>query len=129
MQLITVAVTRPRGRSLETALDDLSRLAAKRRSRLVAEVRVATPLDPTQEQRLGAALARVYGREVALQVDVDPSVLGGIRGQGRRRGPRRHDRAPAGHRPPRPRRLTHPPHGTRPHHPPPRDTESRDESR
>jgi F-type H+-transporting ATPase subunit delta len=78
LRLLTVAVTRPRGRSLETALEELSRLAAQRRERLVAQVRVARPLDPAHEQRLGAALARLYGREVQLQVDVDPAVLGGV---------------------------------------------------
>ena len=78
VRLVEIAVTRPRGRSLETALDDLAELAAQRRSRYVAQVRVARPLEPQQEQRLTAALARIYGREVQLQVDVDPSVLGGI---------------------------------------------------
>lgn len=78
VRLIEVAATRPRGRSLEAVLDELSRLAAARRQRLVAEVRVARPLDDAQTARLGSALARLYGREVALQVDVDPEVLGGV---------------------------------------------------
>ena len=78
VRLVEIVVTRPRGRSLETALEELSRLAAARRQRLVAQVRVARPLDQTQTDRLSAALARTYGREVALQVDVDPSVVGGI---------------------------------------------------
>ena len=78
VRLIEIAVTRPRGESLESALEELSRLAAARRARYVARVRVAAALDAAQEQRLGAALARIYGREVQLQVDVDPSVLGGV---------------------------------------------------
>ena len=78
LRLVDLAVTRPRGRSLETALEEFSELAAQRRSRLVAQVRVAAPLEAAQEQRLGASLARMYGREVQLQVDVDPRVLGGV---------------------------------------------------
>jgi F-type H+-transporting ATPase subunit delta len=78
VRLVEIAVTRPRGRSLESVLDDLARLAAARRQRVVARVRVAAPLDATQTERLSAALARVYGRAVQLQVDVDPSVLGGV---------------------------------------------------
>lgn len=78
VRLVEIVVTRPRGRSVENALEELSRLAAARRQRLLAQVRVARPLDQTQTDRLTAALARTYGREVALQVDVDPSVLGGI---------------------------------------------------
>jgi len=78
VRLVEIAVTRPHAGSLEKSLEALSRLAAQRRHRYVAQVRVARPLDAAQEQRLGASLARIYGREVALQVDVDPTVLGGI---------------------------------------------------
>ena len=78
LRLVEVAVTRPRGRSLETSLDELQRLAAQRRQRLVAEVRVAVPLDAAQQERLERSLARIYGRQVQLQVDLDPSVIGGV---------------------------------------------------
>ena len=40
----------------------------------------ATPLTTEQRNRLEAALQRRYGR-VRLNVDVDPSVLGGLRVQ------------------------------------------------
>ena len=78
VRLVDVVVTRPRGRSLETSLEELSRMAAARRQRLVAQVRVARPLDSPQVERLANALARMYGRQVALQVDVDERVLGGM---------------------------------------------------
>jgi F-type H+-transporting ATPase subunit delta len=78
VRLVKAAVTRTRGRSLEAALDELTELAAQRRQRFVAQVRVARPLEPQQEQRLIASLERMYGRQIQLQVDVDPSVLGGI---------------------------------------------------
>ena len=41
----------------------------------------ALPLTEAQRQRLGAALARTYGREVRLNIDVDPTVIGGLRVQ------------------------------------------------
>ena len=78
LRLVEISVTRPREGSLEHALEELSRLAAQRRARYVAHVRVARPLDAAQETRLAASLARIYGREVQLQVDVDPTVIGGV---------------------------------------------------
>ncbi len=77
-RLIEIAALHPRGRSLEASLERLSQFAAQRRQRYVASVRVARPLDTQQESRLGAVLARIYGREVQLQVDVDPTVIGGV---------------------------------------------------
>ncbi|MGW0841008.1 F0F1 ATP synthase subunit delta [Streptomyces sp. NPDC002787] len=80
-RLVTRLVTAPRGRSLESGLESLSKLAAERRNRMVAVVTSAVPLSDTQKQRLGAALAKLYGRQMHLNLDVDPEVLGGIRVQ------------------------------------------------
>ncbi|MFF0743964.1 F0F1 ATP synthase subunit delta [Streptomyces sp. NPDC004111] len=77
-RLVVRLVTQPRGRSLEAGLESLSKLAAERRNRMVAEVTSAVPLTDQQKQRLGAALAKIYGREMHLNLDVDPAVLGGI---------------------------------------------------
>jgi F-type H+-transporting ATPase subunit delta len=75
--LLAHVVVYPRGRRIEDAIDDLVDLAAAGRSRVVAEVRAAVALTPDQEQRMAAALARIYAREVSLQVEVDPTVIGG----------------------------------------------------
>lgn len=80
-RLVTRLVTAPRGRSLEAGLESLSKLAAERRDRMVAVVTSAVPLSDPQKQRLGAALAKLYGRRMHLNLDVDPGVLGGIRVQ------------------------------------------------
>ncbi|GHD90045.1 F0F1 ATP synthase subunit delta [Streptomyces naganishii] len=80
-RLVTRLVTAPRGRSLESGLESLSKLAADRRDRMVAVVTSAVPLSDTQKQRLGAALAKLYGRRMHLNLDVDPEVVGGIRVQ------------------------------------------------
>ncbi|MFK0256810.1 F0F1 ATP synthase subunit delta [Streptomyces sp. NPDC090445] len=77
-RLVTRLVTHPRGRSLEAGLESLSKLAAERRDRMVATVTTAVPLSDAQKQRLGAVLAKLYGRQMHLNVDVDPEVLGGI---------------------------------------------------
>ncbi|WP_328438519.1 F0F1 ATP synthase subunit delta [Streptomyces sp. NBC_00444] len=80
-RLVTRLVTVPRGRSLEAGLESLSKLAAERRDRMVAVVTSAVPLSDGQKRRLGAALAKLYGRPMHLNLDVDPDVLGGIRVQ------------------------------------------------
>jgi F-type H+-transporting ATPase subunit delta len=42
-------------------------------------VTAAVPLSDVQKERLGASLARMVGRQVHLNIDVDPAVLGGVR--------------------------------------------------
>jgi F-type H+-transporting ATPase subunit delta len=78
-RLVTRLVAAPRGRSLENGIESLSKLAAARRDRMIAEVVTAVPLSDQQKERLGAGLARIYGRQVHLNLDVDPGVLGGMR--------------------------------------------------
>lgn len=77
-RLITSLVLAPRGRTLEDGLAEYARLAAEIRERSVARVTSAIRLTDAQEERLAAALARTLGREVQLQVDVDPAVVGGL---------------------------------------------------
>ena len=77
-RLITSLVLAPRGRTLEDGLAEYARLAAEIRERSVARVTSAVRLTDAQEERLAAALARSLGREVQLQVDVDPAVIGGL---------------------------------------------------
>ncbi|WP_069815263.1 F0F1 ATP synthase subunit delta [Streptomyces sp. TP-A0874] len=77
-RLVVRLVAQPRGRSLEGGLDALTKLSAARRNRVVAVVTSAVPLSDQQKERLGAGLARLYGRQVHLNLDVDPAVLGGV---------------------------------------------------
>jgi len=76
--LLTQTVQTPRGRSLDLAAEELSELAAARRDRYVAHVRAPVGLSPDQEQRLAAALSRLYGRPISLQVELDEDLLGGL---------------------------------------------------
>lgn len=77
-RLLEQAVRFPRGRTLDRAVDELVELAAARRERYVAYVTAPAPLTGRQERRLTAALWRIYGRQVSLQVAVDPELLGGL---------------------------------------------------
>jgi F-type H+-transporting ATPase subunit delta len=59
-------------------LHDLAERAAARRNRVVVEARTAVPLDDERRARLSDVLARALGREVDIEVVVDPSVVGGV---------------------------------------------------
>lgn len=81
VRLVVSLVSHPRGRSLEQGLESYSKLAASRRGRVVALVTAAVPLSDRQRERLAVALGRLYGRQVHLNIDVDPEVVGGVRVQ------------------------------------------------
>jgi F-type H+-transporting ATPase subunit delta len=78
LRLITEAASSPLGRSLDVSLEHYATLAARRRERLVAEVRVAVALTDQQRGRLAATLAAAYGHQVHLNVALDPRVAGGM---------------------------------------------------
>ena len=66
-------------RTVSAALEEYTKVAASVRDENVATVRVAQPLTDAEQRRLGEALARQYGRQVHLNIVVDPAVLGGIK--------------------------------------------------
>jgi len=66
-------------RTVTLAIEEYQQVAAAHRDRLVAVVRVARELSDGDRQRLAGALQRQYGRQVHLNVVVDPSVVGGIK--------------------------------------------------
>jgi F-type H+-transporting ATPase subunit delta len=66
-------------RTVAVAVEEYQKVAAAQRDRLVALVHVAKPLGAAETERLRAALGRQYGREVHLNVLVDPGVIGGVR--------------------------------------------------
>lgn len=77
-ELLEYAVSHLHGRRLDSVIARLGDLAAAQRQRMVAQVRAAAPLSENQSQRLMAALSKLKGRDVRLNVAVDPAVLGGI---------------------------------------------------
>jgi F-type H+-transporting ATPase subunit delta len=77
-KLTEALVAYPRGRRAVEGLEELADLAAKRRERSVAHVTSVVPLTEQQQERLAATLQRIYSRPIALHVEVDPDLLGGL---------------------------------------------------
>ena len=68
-----------RERTFAHTIEGFVTLAAEHKNRVVATVRVASPMSPKQRDRLRRSLSGQVGREVAVQEIIDPGVLGGIR--------------------------------------------------
>lgn len=75
--LASQAISRPEGMPADD-LDALSRQAAELQNRSVAVVTSAVELSDEQRTALGGKLAAIYGREMAVHVQIDPSVIGGV---------------------------------------------------
>lgn len=67
-----------RGRRTDRVFEEVADLAAARRSRLRAKLRVAIQLDEKQRTRLTDALTKIYQKPIHLDEVIDPSVIGGI---------------------------------------------------
>lgn len=78
IRLVDLALRGFGGRNFAGSLSRLVELAAERRDRQIAYVTVAVALSDAEEQRLGARLSQMYGRQVDLKVTVDPAIIGGM---------------------------------------------------
>lgn len=67
-----------RGQPAEEAMQFLAEVAVARRGEVVAEVGAAAELSDAQRTRLTEVLGRIYGHPVAVQLQVDPALLGGL---------------------------------------------------
>jgi F-type H+-transporting ATPase subunit delta len=76
--LVEQVVRRAKGRGVGAGLDALVKLAAERRQRTVAYVTSASALTDEQTAQLGSKLNDIYGRQIALHVEVDPALGGGL---------------------------------------------------
>lgn len=77
--LIRQAVTHPRGLKPTKLAHRFVELVARSQQRWIAEVTVTRPLTSAQANRLEAGLNALYGRELKVNVNVDPSLIGGVR--------------------------------------------------
>ncbi len=77
--LIGQAVTAPRGLKVTSLVRRFAELAAKRQQRWIATVNVTRPLTETQTSRLQTGLNALYGRDLKINMNVDPALIGGIR--------------------------------------------------
>ena len=76
--LIGQAVSEPRGARPAKLVEQFATLAAARQERWIATVTVGQPLSETQESRLAAGLNNLYGRELKVNISVDPALIGGV---------------------------------------------------
>ena len=77
--VVSELVQQPRERRVRSLLTRALRIVADQRGRTVATVHVARPLDAAQTDRLRAAMSERTGSDIALNVVVDASVVGGVR--------------------------------------------------
>ena len=78
LNLVNFVVAAGHSRDLPAIADELAARAAAERDRAVAEVRTAFDLDEETVQRLTEALSRATGKQVEVQLVVDPSLVGGV---------------------------------------------------
>ena len=78
VKLATALVSHLRGRSIEAAFADYLFGLANRRNRLIAVVRTAAALSDAQSKRLATALEKKVGQPIRINVQIDPTILGGV---------------------------------------------------
>jgi F-type H+-transporting ATPase subunit delta len=78
VRLAVALVTSLRGRSIEAGFADYLSALANRRNRLIANVRVAATITDTQKVRLAQAIEKQVGQPIRVNIQVDPSILGGV---------------------------------------------------
>ena len=78
IKLVTHLVNNLRGRSIEAAFADYFYALAARRDRVIAHVRVAVEISPAQRERLVDALTKQVGQPVRINIEIDPTVIGGV---------------------------------------------------
>jgi F-type H+-transporting ATPase subunit delta len=78
LRLVEEVAAHPRGRSFAHGLETYAELAADYRRSVIAVVRTAKPLSDDQRDRLVRALTATYGRNVHLNIEIDPTVVGGL---------------------------------------------------
>lgn len=76
--LLTQTIGLLRGERADEAVLALAQLAVARRGEIVAQVNAAAELSDSQRTRLTEVLSRIYNHPVSVQLNVDPSLLGGL---------------------------------------------------
>jgi len=78
INLLRRAVVLRRGRSIDSTLTTYSHYVSTRKDRLVAHIKSAIELSDAQRSKLVAALTKQMGKQVHVNIEIDPKVLGGI---------------------------------------------------
>lgn len=76
--LVRQAVGSARGRRVAIVIDHFAKQVAAYGDSLVATITVSKELEQGQVERLRSTLASTYGRQISLNIEIDPSILGGM---------------------------------------------------
>ena len=79
--LITEALGAAKHERYSHVLERFGKLVSAAAKRAVAKVTVASELSAAQQERLSSALSKQYGLAIKLNLQVDPSIIGGVRVQ------------------------------------------------
>ena len=78
IDLISFLVDHPRGRNLESGLNEFADIISTRKARMIAHVVSASALSPDQVSRLTGALTKMLGHEIRVNVSIEKEVVGGL---------------------------------------------------
>jgi F-type H+-transporting ATPase subunit delta len=78
LDLTSYLVDHPRGRNVETGLNDFAAAIAQIKDRQIAHVVSATALSAEQISRLAKSLTKTFGREIKVNASVKQEVVGGM---------------------------------------------------
>ena len=78
LNLLRRVISLRRGRSIDATLAAYSHYVSTQKNRLVAHVKSAIKLSDNQVASLVKALSKQMGRDVHVNIEIDPKVLGGI---------------------------------------------------
>ncbi|MFM8405640.1 MAG: F0F1 ATP synthase subunit delta [Actinomycetota bacterium] len=67
-----------RGRNIESTMSYYQGAIAARRERVIAHVRTAVSISDSQRQKIAEVLATKIGQPVRVNLEIDPSVMGGV---------------------------------------------------
>ena len=81
LTIVRQLVQQPRGRRIGESLRTAATIVADQSGLVVATVTSAAPIAAEQLTRLQGGLAKSYGREVQLNLVIDPAIIGGLRVQ------------------------------------------------
>jgi len=79
--LVRFAVVGSRHHKVSAVLEHFGKQVSEVANRVVATVTVVQALSATQLKRLEATLAKNYGQALNLNVEIDPTILGGVKVQ------------------------------------------------
>lgn len=81
LAIVDHLVQQPRGRRIGELIRTAASIVADEAGLAVATIVSATPLSSAQLDRLATGLAKSYGRELKLNLVIDPTIIGGLRVQ------------------------------------------------